>query len=297
MHGPPATSEEAPNIIQHRIYVTLQQKYAGANPILRSHIMMDPEEQSKFAIHEAAREGRSTSSTFMTSPPHLSGLANNVWLASVVESLLNANPGLSSRRDTDDRLPIHWAISYNHLPIVELLVQRKDFDPDAQDGSGWTPLMIAASLKEGDELVDLLLRKEADVNSKNFSGQTALHFCASKNNLDIARKLVQHKASARVKDKRGQLALHRAAAIGSVPMVKLLIDNRSPLNATDISGLTALHHAISEGHGDTALLLLKAGAETDKRDMDDHLAIDLAPDTKIRAFILQSAAQEGIDLS
>jgi len=39
--------------------------------------------------------------------------------------------------------------------------------------------------------------------------------------------------------------------------------------------------AISEGHGDTALSLLKAGAETDKRDIDGQLAIDLAPDMKV----------------
>ena len=83
-------------------------------------------------------------------------------------------------------------------------------------------------------------------------------------------------------------------------MVHLLLDNKSPLNATDISGYTALHHgklplkleslkydthetdvAISEGHGDTALTLLKAGAETDKKDVDGHFAIDLCPDTKV----------------
>lgn len=39
--------------------------------------------------------------------------------------------------------------------------------------------------------------------------------------------------------------------------------------------------AISEGHGDAALVLLKAGAETDKKDVDEHLAIDLAPDIKV----------------
>lgn len=39
--------------------------------------------------------------------------------------------------------------------------------------------------------------------------------------------------------------------------------------------------AISEGHGDAALVLLKAGAESDKRDADGHLAIDLAPDKKV----------------
>lgn len=36
-----------------------------------------------------------------------------------------------------------------------------------QDGSGWTPLMIAVSLKDGEEMVDLLLQKGADVNQKS----------------------------------------------------------------------------------------------------------------------------------
>lgn len=46
--------------------------------------------------------------------------------------------------------------------------------------------------------------------------------------------------------------------------------------------------AISEGHGDAALELLKAGAETDKRDVDGHLAIDLAPDSKVsKIFFLK----------
>ncbi|KAL9063565.1 MAG: hypothetical protein Q9157_008181 [Trypethelium eluteriae] len=163
---------------------------------------------------------------------------------------------------------------------------------------------MAASRKDGDAVVDLLLSKGADVNMKskqarppeNHNGQTALHFTASKNNLDAARKLIKHGASARVKDKRGQLPLHRAAAIGSVPMVKLMLDNKSPVNSTDIDGSTALHHAIAEGHGDTAVELLKAGAETDKRDNNAQLAINLAPDTKVRNFVLQSAELEGIEL-
>ena len=33
--------------------------------------------------------------------------------------------------------------------------------------------------------------------------------------------------------------------------------------------------------GDTAVALLKAGAETDKRDIDGYLAIDLAPDAQV----------------
>ncbi|KAI9655069.1 MAG: hypothetical protein M1829_000702 [Trizodia sp. TS-e1964] len=250
--------------------------------------------QHEYAIHEAAREGRT----------------------SIVENLLKSDPHLAAKRDADGRLPIHWAVSYCHIPIVQLLVAQNNFEPDVQvcnplcfhepcvsgiltalkDASGWTPLMIAASLREGDSLVNLLLAKEADVNMKNFKGQTALHFCSSKTNLDVVRILLEHKASARIRDERGQLPIHRAAAVGSALIVKLLIKNNSPINTSDISGFTPLHHAISEGHGDAALLLLKSGAEYDKRDSDGHLAISLAPELKIRRFILQCAEREGLDL-
>ncbi|TVY51550.1 Ankyrin repeat-containing protein C6C3.08 [Lachnellula cervina] len=209
--------------------------------------------------------------------------------ALVVESLLNANPKLADRKDDDERLPIHWATSYNHLDIATLLSAGKNFDPDVQDGSGWTPLMIAVSLKEGEELVKLFLQKGAD---------TAFHFTASKNNLDIARTLLDSKppASVRVKDKRGVYPIHRAAAVGSVPMVELFIKHRSPLNASDDAGQTPLHHAIAEGHGDTAVALLKAGAETDKKDGDGFTALELAPDAQVKKYIVQSAEREGIEL-
>ncbi|OGM47546.1 proteasome regulatory particle subunit (Nas6) [Aspergillus bombycis] len=238
---------------------------------------MDPQHDAKFPLHEAAREGRTQ----------------------VAESLLNVNPKLANVKDDDERLPIHWAVAHNRLPIVELLVATKHFDPDVEDGSGWTPLMIAASLKnaEGDPIIDLLLKKGADVNAKSNSGQNALHFATSKANLSTVRTLIANKCSARIKDKRGQLALHRAAAIGSSPIIKVLLqDGKSPVNATDMDGLTALHHAISEGHGEAAITLLKAGAETDKKDADGTLAIDMAPDASVRTYIRQTAEMEGLEI-
>ncbi|KAI2601802.1 ankyrin repeat-containing domain protein [Hypoxylon sp. NC1633] len=102
-------------------------------------------DQSKYAIHAAARDGRVT----------------------VVESLLNADPKSSRLKDDDGRLAIHWAASANQRPIVLILAEQKDFDPDVEDDSGWTPLMIAASVKDGDAIVDLLLSRGADVNQKS----------------------------------------------------------------------------------------------------------------------------------
>ena len=231
-------------------------------------------EEGKFAIHEAARNGQ----------------------LSVAESLLSANSRLATRRDDDDRLPLHWACSYNHMDIVQLLASRPSFDPDVKDGLGWTPLMITCNIKDSEPLFDLLLSRGADINEKNSQGQVALHFCASKAQLDLARKLVAKGANARVKDKRQQTPLMRAAAVGSAPLISLLLEAKAPLNATDYAGQTALHHAIAEGHGDAALMLLRAGAEVDKEDEDGKTALQLAPDDKVLNFITVSAEREGIDL-
>jgi ankyrin repeat protein len=42
------------------------------------------------------------------------------------------NPKSAFVKDDDERLPIHWAVAYNRLPVVELLVAMKDFDPDVE---------------------------------------------------------------------------------------------------------------------------------------------------------------------
>jgi 26S proteasome non-ATPase regulatory subunit 10 len=241
--------------------------------------MTDPSPSTSddpYPLHRAAREGRILA----------------------VEALLSTSPRLSFQRDGDDRLAIHWATSYNHLSIVKLLSSQPRFDPDAQDASGWTCLMMASSLKDdlGLEIVEFLLGKEADPKMVTGTGGTALHFAASKGNLEVCRVLLKSGASARAKDKRGQLPLHRAAAVGSVPIVKLLLDAKSPVNASDMDGMTALHHAICEGHGDVGVELLKRGAEADKRDGEGRTALECAPDGKVRGFVVSMAEREGIDL-
>ncbi|KAK1239594.1 hypothetical protein MKX07_001048 [Trichoderma sp. CBMAI-0711] len=235
-------------------------------------------DSDRFPLHTAAREGR----------------------VAVAEGLLKTDPKLSKRKDDDGRYAIHWAASSNSHEIVLLLANQPSFDPDIQDDSGWTPLMIAASVPNSEPILNLLLQRGADVNIKKANNyfKSALHFVASKKNLDVARLLLAANppASTRVRDRRGQYPIHRAAAVGSVPMVTLLLRNRSPLNAADSEGFTPLHHAIAEGHGDTAVALLKEEADFTLKNNEGELAIDLAPDKEVRLFIIQGAEREGISL-
>ncbi|RCI11548.1 hypothetical protein L249_7342 [Ophiocordyceps polyrhachis-furcata BCC 54312] len=194
------------------------------------------------------------------------------------EALLQTNPKLSKCKDDDGRYPIHWAASSNFLDIVVMLASQTSFDPDVQDGSGWTPLMISASVPDSEPVLNLLLQKGA---------YTALHFVASKKNLDVARLLLSAKpsASTQVRDKRGQYPIHRAAAAGSVPMARLLLQNKSPVSPTDVEGFTPLHHAIAEGHGDVAVVLLEHGADFTIKNCNGETALELAPDKEVRMAV------------
>ncbi|KND90347.1 Ankyrin repeat-containing protein C6C3.08 [Tolypocladium ophioglossoides CBS 100239] len=225
----------------------------------------------------------------------------------LLREMAETDPKLSQRKDDDGRYPIHWAASSNNLDIVVLLANQASFDPDIQvsrpsshtspsvtcnkgnlwltfmanqDASGWTALMISASVPDSEPVLRVLLQKGADINEKT-------------------RLLLDTKppASTRVRDRRGQYPIHRAAAVGSAPMINLLLKNRSPLNPTDNEGYTPLHHAVAEGHADAAVVLLKEGADFTIKNSDDVLALDLAPDSEVRRYIMQGAEREGIDLS
>lgn len=60
--------------------------------------------------------------------------------------------------------------------------------------------------------------------------------------------------------------------------------------------MTPLHHAIAEGNGDVALELLRRGADSGTRDGEERLAIELAPDTEVRRWILRMAEAEDISV-
>lgn len=51
--------------------------------------------------------------------------------------------------------------------------------------SGWTPLLISSSAGH-DGIVASLLHKDADPNTKNADGQTALHYAASRNRFNVS---------------------------------------------------------------------------------------------------------------
>ena len=70
-------------------------------------------------------------------------------------------------------------------PDVSIYIYRSIDDILCLFQAGWTCLMIAASIGH-DTLLELYLDAGADVHKRNDTGQTALHYAASRNRQEVS---------------------------------------------------------------------------------------------------------------
>jgi len=197
---------------------------------------------------------------------------------SVLRSLVSENPASVNAVDSDSRTPLHWAASAGHEDVITYLLEN-GADVDKADDSGWTALHIAVSAGQ-EEVVQELVGAGADVTRKNDKGIAPLHYAASKSRIEIGRFLISRGADINTRDKANQHPLHRAATTGSTGFVTLLLhppegSPKTRLNTGDRMGNTPLHLAMESAHGETAALLIEAGADRSRLNLDEQTAEQL----------------------
>lgn len=173
-------------------------------------------------------------------------------------------------KDGSGRTALYWASQEDHMPVVELLIDRgADIDSPSTGDDGWTPLIIAA-YRGNDDIAGYLLEHGANINAMDKYGYTALSWAWGKHHLTIVRLLLTRGASANVPPvaygegppKGKGTLLHRAVSTGEdEALIKLLIDNGADVNAKDGSGRTPLHMAVDRGRLATVKLLVESGAD------------------------------------
>lgn len=213
----------------------------------------------------------SAHSTMMTTGIHTAAQNNQL---SVVRTLVTENTKVIDEADMDGRTALHWAASTGATDIIRYLIDQKA-DVDKADSSGWTALHIAVSAGH-EEIVQELVGAGADVNKRNDKGLSPLHYAASKSRIDIGRFLIQRGADINTRDKANQLPLHRAATTGSTGFITLLLNppqgsavSKPRLNTSDRVGNTPLHLAMESAHAQAAVLLIEAGADRSRTNLED----------------------------
>ncbi|KAI9885783.1 MAG: hypothetical protein M1823_002412 [Watsoniomyces obsoletus] len=137
---------------------------------------------------------------------------------------------------------LHKAVCHDHLPLVELLIERGG-DVNAVDERGTSVLASAAGSGGDWETVELLVKHGAEVR-----GSDALRHAIRGHYSDlwVVKSLVRSGATPDTYAEGIRTALHEAAAKQEIEVVKFLLDEGFSPNASDTHGNTPLHVAVDE---------------------------------------------------
>ncbi|MCS7244590.1 MAG: ankyrin repeat domain-containing protein [candidate division WOR-3 bacterium] len=107
-------------------------------------------------------------------------------------------------------------------------------------------LIVSTSKGELSKVKDLI-KKGADINSKNEYGKTPLHIAVENNYEDIVKVLLENKADVNIKDNNGNTPLHIAVMKGNEYIIKELLKNGANENIKNNDGKTPKELAIENG--------------------------------------------------
>tara|TARA_B110000305_G_C19422221_1_gene631557 strand:+ start:165 stop:920 length:756 start_codon:yes stop_codon:yes gene_type:complete len=119
-----------------------------------------------------------------------------IWgWAEVVEALADKGANLEQVNVVGDNI-LTLACQYNHLEVVEYIVEHTSVGVNARNAEGNTALFVAI---EHDliDIVECLLAYEADVNAVNYAKKTPLKLACAKQNTEIAHMLLDFKCQVR----------------------------------------------------------------------------------------------------
>jgi uncharacterized protein len=165
---------------------------------------------------------------------------------------------LFSGSKLDEKL-IENVLSCNYNEVEELI--KKGADVNTRDGMGNTCLMLACDLEDFN-LVNLFLSKNADLDVSNKFKQTALHIAAGKRSLNILRLLVNSDNLDIVKkinkqNEEGNTPLHIAVDNSNKDMVDFLLKRKANKHVRNKNGLRPVDIARTKGLEAIRILLYK----------------------------------------
>jgi ankyrin repeat protein len=148
---------------------------------------------------------------------------------------------------------------------------------------GLSPLMVLAkippSCNSGVSIQDLmqeLLSCQADVNAKDFNGNTSLKYACDLHQIDRIKLLLSYGAQLNDQDNEGKTCLHAVCYEGYRDIAEILLDAGAILNIRDQIGKTAVTYACECNRVDVVKLLIERGADINIMDAKGSFPLSIA---------------------
>ena len=200
--------------------------------------------------------------------------------APALRELLARRPELANARDKDGRVPLHEAATFGAVEVLRALIDA-GADVNAEDEEEETPLIRAAAhgqekaartLLEAGARVDLfsavrrnivqearrILEEEPSLVHMERSGHALTEWAAEAGFVEMGRLLAEFGA---------EIDIHAASSFGFLEEAERLLDAEPELANAErgMGGYAPLHAAAECGHLEVCALLIRRGADVDRR--------------------------------
>ena len=152
---------------------------------------------------------------------------------------------------------IGYAIAQNNMDLLQILIENgANINNTDGDSLASTPLMTASRLGL-DNVVRILLSRNADINAVDINGNTALHTAALNSQLSVIKLLLEKNPNLDIQNKVGNTALHLAVISGNIDIVGELVlkganarirnnDRRYPIDIARANNSAAIFEILRE---------------------------------------------------
>lgn len=189
--------------------------------------------------------------------------AAKLGLPQVLEFLKNNGIDLNIKINGSTLLQVS-AINGRVSTVKYLLDHGVDVHSDEGEfGSAIVAAAASPQFEKAEAITTLLIERGVQVDSRDGSGMSALHFAARNGAIEVIKLLLDAKANVDGKSGLGQTPLHMASVYGQMEAVSLLLMRGSDVSKADKDGWTALHNAAYNGHESIVETLLQKGASVD----------------------------------
>ncbi|XP_041956857.1 death-associated protein kinase 1 [Alosa sapidissima] len=160
------------------------------------------------------------------------------------------------------------AINDDNVPgLQHLLGSLTSYDINQPNKHGTPPLLIAAGCGNI-QIIDVLMRKGAEIQVHDKSGANAIYYAARHGHIETLKFLHEKRCPLDTQDKSGETALHVAARYGNVDVVQYLCSIHAHPDLVDREHETPLHCAAWHGYSSVARALCEAGCNVNARNRE-----------------------------
>ena len=205
---------------------------------------------------------------------------------------------------------IHYASQGGIISLVQKLIEQKNVDINIKGFCKKTPLQYACENGKL-SIVEYLISKGANANSKDINGNYVIHYASKggllpivqyfieqqnvdidikgyyekiplqyaceNGHLQIAQYLISKGANINIKDRREDHVIHYASKGGHLPVVQYLIEKENvDINNKATNGASLLHCACRRGKLHIVKYLISQGANINEKDEDGQTPLHYA---------------------